>query len=249
MKNQFESLVERLNINPAILSEINSWEHHPDLKKLFKKLHSANNQQSFLDHLAEAMVARFLIKRGWELEVEVQTPQGRSVDFRATKHNYTLCVHIKRLNLEQKIQNEQRIITRLQPLSKIPISCNLIVDLSKRLTNKEMQELCRQAKSFIINSQIGDKKNILCSDGNILAKCEISPKSNGKGKNVGVLVLPKLWPVRDRERLYEVLSEAYKQFMPNSLNVILVTSRLAMVFDNFEKSLFGSPGFLYGRMV
>lgn len=53
----------------------------------------------------------------------------------------------------------------------------------------------------------------------------------------------KLRPVRDGERLYEILSEAYKQFKPKSLNVILVTSRLAMVFDNFEKSLFGSPGF------
>jgi hypothetical protein len=243
MKNKFESLVERLNINPAILSEINSWEYHSDLKKLFNKLHSVNNQQSFLDHLAEAMVARHLIKRGWALEVEVQTPQGRSVDFRAAKNNYTLCVHIKRLNLEQKIQNELRIITRLQRLRKISRPCDLIVDLSKRLTDKEMQELYKQAKSFIEHSQVGDRRIIKNSDGKILAKCEKSPKFNGRGKNVEVNVLPILWPVRDRERLYEILSEAYKQFMPKSLNIILVTSRLAMVFNNFKKSLFDSRGF------
>jgi hypothetical protein len=55
------------------------------------------------------MVGRHLIKRGCKLEVEVPTSRGRSADFRVTRDNDSFYVPIKRLDLEQKIQNELRV--------------------------------------------------------------------------------------------------------------------------------------------
>jgi len=236
----FETLVERLHINPLVLNEINSWESDTELSKLLKTFRSAKNQERFLDHYAEVMVARHFISRKCKLEVEVQTPKGKRADLRVTKDNYSFCVHIKRLNLEQKTQKNLKVITRLRNLRKISRPFRVIIDLSKDLTDKEAQEVYKIAKDFIEKSKVSDKKNIINADGRILAKSEIF---KGKGKNVEVYVLPKLWAVRDRDRLYKKLSNAYKRFMPGSLNVILVTSRLADAFDDFEKSLLDSTGF------
>jgi len=244
MRIQFESLVEKLRINPVVLSEINSWANIPELSKLLNTLRSfANNQQLFLDHYVEVMIARHFISRRCKLEVEVQTPQCKKADLRVTKDNHSFCVHIKRLNLEGIIQKELNVISRLRHLRKISRPFEVRVDLLKRLEDKEIQELYKQVKDFIKYSKVRDKINITDPDGRIFAKCEIFPKSKGKGKNVGVYVSPKLWAPTDRKGLYEKLSDAYKQFMPGSLNVILVTSRLADAFDDFEKSLFDSSGF------
>lgn len=242
MKSGLESFGKHLN--PTIISQIKSWSQDPELSKLLKTLRSANNQQSFLDYYAEAVVARHFISLGCKLEVEVPTPCGRSVDLRVTKDNHSFNVHIKRLNLEERIQKELDVITRFRHLSKIPGSFNVEVNLSERLTDKEAQKVCKKVKDFIKIPGVGNKRNIKNSDGKTLAECKkIFPKSKGKGKNVGVYVLPKLWAPRDRKGLYKKLSEAYKQFMPKSLNVILVTSRLEAAFDDFEKSLLDSSGF------
>lgn len=240
---KFETLVERLHINPVVLSEIKNWEDDTELSKLLKTFRSAKNQESFLDHYAEVIVARHFISRKCKLEVEVQTPKGKRADLRVTKDNYSFCVHIKRLNLEQVIEKELRAISRLGHLRRISKPVNLNVSLSDRLKDEEIQEVDRQSESFIQNSQIGDKRDIVSSGGKILAKCEILPKFKDKGKNVGINISPKLWAPIGRKRFYKKLSDAYKQFMPESLNVILVTSRLEDDFDDFEKSLLDSSGF------
>ncbi len=239
---KFETLVERLHINSLVLNEINSWEADTELSKLLKTIRSAKNQESFLDHYAEAMVARYFIIRGCSLKVEVLTVNGRTADFRVAKDKYTFFVHIKRLNLEQVIQKELKAISRLRNLRKIHKAVDVKISLLRRLTDNEMQEVYRQAKECIKNSKVDDRITIKNATGITLAKCEVSPKK-GKGKNGRFDILPKLWAPNDRKRLYDKLSQTYKQFMPESLNVILVTSRLVDAFDDFEKSLLDSTGF------
>jgi len=129
----FETLVERLHINPLVLNEINSWESDTELSKLLKTFRSAKNQERFLDHYAEVMVARYFISHGCKLEVEVRTPHGRRADLRVTKDHYNFFVHIKRLNLEGEIQKELRVNSRLKNLHKISRTFNFSISLLERL--------------------------------------------------------------------------------------------------------------------
>ena len=209
--------------NQEIVAEINEWEKHPELSKLLKKLQSIKDPQQFQNHYAEAMVARHLIRQGCELQVEVPTANGKKVDFKVSKSSNTFFVHIKRTNLDKETTKNLKINTRLNCLRKIrrPITVSLIH--YKSLTDQEMQYCCKEAKEFIENASEGEKKEIKNMNDEVLAEFEIGPCHNGQHVKFDPILLGAICG-GDDTRIYEQLSHAYKRFMPEAINIILVTS-------------------------
>jgi len=211
------------DLNQEIVAEINGWEKHPELSKLLKKLQSIKDPQQFQNHYAEAMVARHLIRQGCELQVEVPTANGKKADFKVSKSSNTFFIHIKRTNLDKETTKNLKINTRLNCLRKIrrPITVSLIH--YKSLTDQEMQYCCKEAKEFIENASEGEKKEIKNMNDEVLAEFEIGPCHNGQHVKFDPILLGAICG-GDDTRIYEQLSHAYKRFMPEAINIILVTS-------------------------
>lgn len=211
------------DLNPGVVAEIKEWKKHPELSKLLKKLQSIKDPQQFQDHYAEAMVARHLIKKECELQYEVPTVNCRCADFRVSKSSNTFFVHIKRTNLDKETTKNLKINTRLNCLRKIrrPITVSLIN--YKSPTDQEMQYCCKEAKEFIENAIEGDRKEIKNMNDEALAEFEIGPCHNGHHV-IFDPILPGAIDGGDDTRIYEQLSHAYKRFMPEAVNIILVTS-------------------------
>ena len=211
------------DLNQEIVAEINGWEKHPELSKLLKKLQSIKDPQQFQNHYAEAMVARHLIRQGCELQVEVPTANGKKADFKVSKSSNTFFIHIKRTNLDKETTKNLKINTRLNCLRKIrrPIIVSLIH--YKSLTDQEMQYCCKEAKEFIENASEGEKKEIKNMNDEVLAEFEIGPCHNGQHVKFDPILLGAICG-GDDTRIYEQLSHAYKRFMPEAINIILVTS-------------------------
>ncbi len=161
-KQGFDLFSDRLC--PKAVAEIKAWESHPELGKLFGKFCNLGKTQAqqFLDHYAEAMVARHFIKLGCDIRVEVSTPNRKQADFKVSLGESVIYAHLKRLNTDAKTQAH-------------------------------------------INS--------------------------GESPPFGYL--------KDRVRLKRLLNDAYEQFMPNALNVIMATSPWNGDVDDFKEALFG----------
>jgi hypothetical protein len=96
-----------------------------------------------------------------------------------------------------------------------------------------MQELYREAKHFIEYSAVG-------SEMSFENKCQLKLLPGPVGKNVQLVLSMCAKCVDDRKRLYKRLSEAYKQFMSDAINIILVTSNWETDFEDFEAALLGT---------
>ena len=161
---------------PSVVDEIVSWEAHPELGKLFRKLQSLNDADKFLDHYAEALLARCFVHRGLNIEIEAVTPNGKKADFRFIFDKQLVCVHLKRLRTETKIQEQLRISQRLFSLQKIRRPLAVSVRLFRRVNDLQAQLLYKEATRFVGLAQHGDLKRIVDLDGAELAECEIGPR-------------------------------------------------------------------------
>jgi hypothetical protein len=211
------------DLNKEVVAEINGWEKHPELSKLLKKLQSIKDPQQFQDHYAEAMVARHLIRQRCELQVEVPTVNCGCADFKVSKSGNTFFVHIKRTNWDKETTKNLKINTRLDCLRKIrrPITVSLIP--YKSLTDQEMQFCCKETKEFIKNASEGERKEIKNKNDEVLVEFEIGPCHNGQHVKFDPILLGAICG-GDDTRIYEQLRHAYKRFMPEAVNIILVTS-------------------------
>jgi hypothetical protein len=68
MKNFLEVFINRFN--DSSVNELKSWSDDLVFLKLLSTLNSASDEQSFLNHYAEAMVAGYFKKLGCKLEYE-----------------------------------------------------------------------------------------------------------------------------------------------------------------------------------
>lgn len=211
------------NLHPEVVSEVRGWAKHPELSKLLKELESAKDRQRFWDHYAEAMVARHLIKQGYEIKVEVPTVNNKRADFQVSKGTDTFFIHIKRTNWDEETAKNLKINTRLNCLRKIRRPITVSLKHCKSLTDQEMHYCCKEAKEFIENASEGDKKEIRNMNDEALAEFEIGPCHNGQHV-IFDPILPGAIDGGDDTRIYRQLSRAYKRFMPEAVNIILVTS-------------------------
>lgn len=235
MSGNFESFCTKLNA--TVVSEINSWSDDPELKKMLFVLKSIKKPQLFLDHYAEAMVARYLLKSGFQLNVEHPTVNGKHADFKAYKGDLSLFIHIKRLNTSGEMQKQINIQSQLETLKSIKKPFTVSILFHHDLTNQEMRYFSNSVSKFIKGASVGDATEIV--DGNLgsLGNCVIYDTNNR-----GHILLVQTSPVKcidDKGRFYDKLSDAYHQFMPKAINLIFVTSPWPDDSEDFESALLG----------
>ena len=216
------------NLHPGIVADIREWAKNPELSKLLIKLQSLKDWQQFLNHYAEAIVARYLINQECEIKVEVPTINGKSADFEVSKSSETFFVHVKRLNFDEEMQNDFNVGTRLDRLRKEGIGFLFY----KSLTDLEMQQFYKEARSFSREAKDGDSKEIKSKSGEVLGECD-------KIKNGQSTTVYSVKSVDYSDRYSKKLKDAYEQFMPDSKNVILVTSawRDSASIEELQESL------------
>lgn len=203
------------DLHPEVVAEIKGWVNHPELSKLLKKLRSIKDWEQFLDHYAEAMVARHIIRQGCELQVEVPTANSKNADFKVSKGSDTFFIHVKRLNFDEEMQHDLNVGTRLDSLRKKGIGYLF----NKSLTDGEMQYFYKEANRFSKKAKAGERKVITSKTGEVLGECD--KVKNGQPTTT----VYSAKDVNESHRFSKKLKkEAYKQFMPDGLNVILVTS-------------------------
>ena len=222
MRSDFK--VFEKNLHSEVVQEIKGWTKHPELSKLLRKLCSIKDWSTFLNHYAEAMVAFHLIRHDCEvLGVEVTTINAKTADFKISKDGEIFYVHIKRLNWDEETDKDLKIGSRLQCLRKIhrPVLVSML--FYRSLSDQEMQEFCkREVKEFVKKAIEGAKIEIVSGTGEVLGECEIGP--NHGGQNVSLLQIPSVKNVDESHRMCQRLKRAYKQFMPQAINIILATS-------------------------
>lgn len=201
------------NLHPEVIAEIRGWSKHPELTKLLKNLESMKDWEQFLDFYVEAMIARHLLSQECEIIVEVPTKKGKSADFKVSKGSNTFFVHVKRLNFDKETQHDFNVSTRLDSLKKKGIGFLFI----KLLTDDEMQQFYKEAFRFSKEAKDGESKDITSKTGEVLGECFKIQHGQSitvySGKDGGC-----------SDRFLKKLKSAYKQFMPDGVNVILVTS-------------------------
>ena len=202
------------NLHPEVVAEIRGWTKHPELPKLLKKLESMKDWEQFLNHYAEAMVARHLISQKCEIKVEVPTKNGKSGDFKVSKGSDSFFVHVKRLNFDEEMQHDFNVSTRLKSLRKKGIGFSFKY---KSLTDDEMQQFSKEANRFSKEAKNGESKDITSKTGEPLGECFKMELGHSN-----TFYSPK--DVDDSDRFSKKLKSAYKQFMPDGVNIILVTS-------------------------
>lgn len=232
-------------LKPALQQEFTAWASDPELSQLLEKLKS-QKKELWLDHYVEAIVARYLRREGCALEVEVQTQNGKSADFKVTKSSESFFVHIKHLTMN-KVTSKYRDwcykqFDKLEELRRIPKPLTVKVNLKTGktgLTKIQAAEFVKSAKPFIEQTtKVGEEFKVLDKSGKELGNCVVI----GYPVNTDHVELcpdsPDEPVTRDSIRFIDGLKEAYKQFMLGAINVILFTGDRTRRSE-FESGLFG----------
>jgi hypothetical protein len=228
-------------LEPALKQEFTAWASDPELSKLLKKLKS-QKRAKWSDHYAEAMIARYLLREGCEVKVEVTTPSGKGADFKASKSDEFFFAHIKRMTVND-VTNAYHAwcykqFKELQELEKIPLPMAVVVNLKSGLTKIQAAEFVKAAKPLIEQTtKNGEQFKVRNKSNNELGECEVYYPVNSDH----VVLCPDSpdEPVpRDSDRFMSRLKKAYKQFMPGANNVILFSGEGTSRSD-FEAALFG----------
>ncbi len=201
------------NLHPDVVAEIRGWANNSEMSKLLVRLKSIRNWQQFLDNYAEAMVARYFVSQQCRVRVEVPTISGKTADFEVLRGGNTFFVHVKRLNFDEKMQKDLNVGTRLASLRSEGIGFSF----DKELTDDEMQQFHKETCRFSRKMKDGECRDITSQTGEVLGTCD-------KMKNGQSATVYAVKAVDDSRRYSKKLKEAYKQFIPDGLNVILITA-------------------------
>jgi len=228
-------------LKPVLQQEFTAWASDPELSKLLGKLKSQKGAK-WQDHYAEAIIARFLLREGCKLQVEVPTPNGKSVDFKVSKSDEVFFTHIKRITVND-VTHAYNIwcysqFEQLKELEKIPLQIAVRVGLKAGLTNIQATEFVHSAKVLIEHAtENGQQFKVRDRSGNELGECEVYFPVDSDH----VVLCPDSphEPVpRDSDRFLSRLQKAYKQFMPGAINVILFSGE-GVSRGEFEAALYG----------
>jgi len=196
-------------LHTDVIRDIRSWENDPVLSKLYKTIDSQNDWQRFLDHYAEAMVALHLIKRGYQIvKIEAPTKNHKRADFEIAKGIETFFAHIKRLNFNENTSEELNIT---DTLVRKKTTANFGLSFKETPHGKDKEIFLNKAIQW---QKIKNTEEDICSEkGRVLGS--IKPLSS----SVMVGTMQK----GESTRMPKILKNAYEQFMPGDINVILLT--------------------------
>lgn len=213
-------------IDPGLLAEIDDWRGDHPLARLRDALlgHARGGKDKRRrDVLAEAMVARHLLSCGCELRCEVETPAGRTCDFEVRRSGRILHLHVKRLTPVRQRSRQLTISSRLRSLEMIERPYMVGVRWRPESTDRQMQHLVREAEAFLVRARVGDELRVRDPEtGAEIGGVMVVAPSDGPRVTL-VIGLPDGF-TDEAPRVRRLLHRAYQQFMPRSLNLVLLAA-------------------------
>lgn len=228
----------RDELDPDLLARVRNWSSIAGLSDLLESLRVQGRHRRFLDLWVEAMVADRLHRAGCELATEVETPAGRTCDFRVRHGGREWFLHVKRLDEGNHGHRRLSISPRLRVLEHIERPFIVRVRWAEDLEDELMQELVVRASTFLEMARIGDELTVRDESGlEIGAIRVIGP---WEGKTISLAIgLPDGF-IDETARIRRLLDKAYRQFMPRAENVILLVGNRPDDVVDFESALLGA---------
>ena len=226
------------DLDQGVLRRVRSWHRHPGLRPLLESLHAQHRRRRFLDLWAEAMVADRLQRHGCVLEIEVETPAGRTCDMRVEREGVQWFLHVKRLDDGKRSIRTLEISPRLRVLEHIQRPLLVHLRWAEDLSDDMMQDLVVRASTFLEMARIGDELTVRDPTGFEVGGVRVVGPSQTRHISLAI-GLPEGF-IDETPRIRRLFDRAYRQFMPKEENVILVVgSRPGMGVD-FEAALLGA---------
>ena len=227
------------HLNQEVARDIEAWWDHPELGKLAARLDSHGDPQEFLVTYAKAVVARHLFRQGLDLKVDVPVPNAKPANLQATRGDTTFVVHVKCLNPDQATKAQLDALARTRSLEEIKRPLIALLDFDHDLAGRQMQEFVSQSESFLSWAQVGETIAVKDEDGTELGTCHVW--RGWKGPHVAVMTTPSLRWGRDWRRFRTLFTHCYRRFVPDELNLILVTGAWPDDAAPVERALLGTP--------
>ncbi|MBX3373525.1 MAG: hypothetical protein KF817_06810 [Phycisphaeraceae bacterium] len=225
-------------VHPAVARDIAGWTGAHPLAPLRETLRSHQRDRTFLDLLAEAIIARTLLAEGCALTREAPTPEGRGCDFRVVADDQSFYVHVKRL-VTDGTDRQVTISARLRLLERIMRPYIVSVRWRDGVDDRQMQRLVREAEEFIRHARVGD---------------ELVVHDDADGSEIGGVLIVAPWDrphvsvmiglpegfADETIRMRRLLARAWRQFMPRARNVIILATSHERDAADMDAALLGS---------
>ena len=166
--------------------------------------------------LAEARVARQLLHAGCDLELELETPNGRTCDFEVSVNGERFFLHVKCPRLPQR--KRATLPSFLRSIEQVSRPFLVEVDWRNDLTQPELAAFAAEAREFVAEASMGEE--LLHRDSNGVAAGNVRIGALVEGERAVVSVIS--FHQAAIARVGRLLERAYEQFMPGGENVILI---------------------------
>jgi hypothetical protein len=186
---------------------------------------------------AEMLVCARLLDAGCTVEHEVETPNGRHVDFRAKREGAVLCVHVKRAPQPTLRDAHVSVPAAWRTLETVERGLVVALSLARNLRGKALHAALDDAFAFVEQASVGEECSFRGGDGGIAARLRVIAPSTQRH----IEVVADLSASFDDHvpRFQATLRKAFAQFMPRSENLIVVAGSSGGI-DAFATALLGS---------
>lgn len=200
--------------------------------------HPVGREDLFLSTVAEAVLARALLERGCDIDIERPTAGGRHADFHVRRHGGEFWVHVKRVGAPPSLAPELPLPPELAALGAIRRPVAVAVRWAAGIDTAGLEDLRSSLEPFVLQASVGDEVVVRSETGTWLGSARIAAPS--AGGTVSVRAGADAGWESAIPRVQRLLRKAYSQFMPGSANVICIASDTAAACETVETALLGS---------
>ena len=192
--------------------------------------------------LAEARVARRLLRTGCDIAHELPTPNGRTCDFEVQMGEQLFYLHVKCPRILHV--PHPPLPSFLRVIEQVPRPYLVEVAWRSDLDDEQLTDLAMATRGFIREATIGEEYLHRDRNGRVAGNARIAATVEGERAVVSVLS----YRTKAIERVGRVLERAYDQFMPGGENVILVLTEDGMHDRLVDLALLGTHVERWDRM-
>ena len=189
--------------------------------------------------VSEARLARTLIRAGFDVGSEVQTPTGRACDLVARKGDVLLHLHVKSIEDEHSPQTRAvRIPRAIRALEHIERRLEVEIIWRTGLAASSLRALSKNFANFLVRASIGDEHTVAGRDGRTQGRCRVRCAHDGPCIRLHVGIADDRAEII--ERMDRLMRKARAQFLEGGENIIVLMgdSRLEWLF---AEALLGTP--------
>ena len=172
--------------------------------------------------LAEARVARRLLRTGCDIAHELPTPNGRTCDFAVQMNDQQFFLHVKCPQILHV--PHPPLPSFLRVIEQVPRPYLVEVGWREDLDEQQLTDLAMAICGFCAEATIGEEYLHRDRGGRVAGTARMIATVDGDKAVVSVLS----YRTKAIERVGRVLERAYDQFMPGGENVILVLTEDSM---------------------